>query len=68
MKKELLPVMVRDLPVSMVMHGGNLRPDVRSYVDQGVVRVIAGPESVHLIIDVKRPYERPQRLPRIGMK
>jgi 5-methylcytosine-specific restriction endonuclease McrA len=49
------------LPASFVFTGeGNLRPAVRDYVQQGVVRVSSGPEVVSVTIDIRRPYHRPR--------
>lgn len=51
---------VRDLPWHFVFNlDGRLKSAVQRYVDQGVVRVIAGALSVHLVIQIKRPYFRP---------
>ena len=56
-----LPIMVRDLPVSVVLGSdGRLKPKVRAYVAQGVVRVMMGPERCDVLIDVRRPYFRPK--------
>ena len=58
-----LPVWVRHLPISAVMSPmGHLKPHIRHYVDQGVVRVKAGPLCCHVMIDVRRPYFRPEAL------
>jgi hypothetical protein len=56
---------VRNIPTGMVFCGGDLRPHVRHYVNQGVVRIIAGPEMVHVVIEIQRPYYRPKALLRI---
>lgn len=54
-----LPVIVKNLPAAFVFQpGGMLRDKVMRAVRMGVVRVIAGPTSAHLIIDIKRPYCR----------
>ena len=55
-----LPVFVHDVSVDQIMIAGQLRHPVRAYVDQGVVRVIAGPTHCHLVIDIQRPYFRPR--------
>lgn len=55
-----LPHTVYDVPVAWVIDSeGALFERVRHYVRQGVVRVIAGPEACHVIVDVQRPYYRP---------
>ena len=55
-----LPHTVYDVPVVWVIDSeGALFERVRHYVRQGVVRVIAGPEACHVIVDVQRPYYRP---------
>ena len=55
-----LPHTVHDVPVAwMIDADGVLFERVRHYVRQGVVRVIAGPEACHVIVDVQRPYYRP---------
>lgn len=55
----LLPVVVENLPASFVFQpDGRLRDKVARARDVGVVRVIAGPEKCHVIVDVKRPYFR----------
>ena len=61
-----LPHTVRHLPINVAMVGGTLRPEVAHYVQQGVVRVIAGPEACDLIIDVRRPYTRPHSTMRVA--
>jgi len=54
-----LPVTVHDLPASFVFQpDGALRDKVRRSVAMGVTRVIAGPELVDVIVDVRRPYYR----------
>ncbi|AUR02003.1 hypothetical protein PhaeoP88_04691 (plasmid) [Phaeobacter inhibens] len=58
-----LKEVVRDLPIGLVVCGRKLRPEVSSYVSQGVVQVIAGPEMCHVVIDIQRPYHRPKRKP-----
>lgn len=55
----LLPVVVENLPIRFAFQpDGNLRDKVRHAVNLGVVKVIAGPEQCHMVIDVKRPYFR----------
>ena len=61
-----LTVTVRDLPVGAVFFNGALRPNVAEYVRQGVVKVVAGPEQCHVTIDIRRPYNRPERLVRLA--
>ena len=56
-----LPVCIRHLSIGFAFDGHALKLNVRSYVDQGIVRVIAGPEACHLIVDIRRPYWRPAR-------
>jgi hypothetical protein len=54
-----LPVWVHDLPARFVFQpDGSLRAKVRRAVDMGVVRVVAGAELVHVMVDVRRPYSR----------
>lgn len=56
----LLPVFVGFLPASFFFgDDGKLRPKVKQLTTVGVVRVIAGPEQCHAVIDIKRPYYRP---------
>jgi hypothetical protein len=56
-----LPVWVNHLPAAFAFDAlGNLKPAIRDYVRQGVVRVVAGPLAVHLCVDVQRPYFRPR--------
>lgn len=55
----LLPVTVRNQPITFAVQPcGMLRDKVRRAVNMGVVRVIAGPEKCHIVVDVKRPYFR----------
>lgn len=61
MSKTYLPIVVENLPAEMIFCGRAVRPEVQAYMDQGVIKVIAGPELVHLAIDIKRPYVRPRR-------
>ena len=56
-----LPVCIRHLPAAFAFDGHALKAAVRTYVDQGIVRVIAGPEACHMIVDIRRPYWRPAR-------
>ena len=54
-----LPVIVKDLPANFVFQpDGAVRQAIRS-MPSGVVKVIAGAEKCHVIIDIKRPYYRP---------
>ena len=54
-----LPVLVENLPAAFVFQpDGQLRPAVARARDMGCVKIIAGAEQCHLIIDVKRPYYR----------
>ena len=54
-----LPVIVENLPASFVFQpDGQLRMSVSRARDMGCVKVIAGPEQCHLVIDIKRPYYR----------
>lgn len=62
MADQYLPHVVFNLPISFVMNNdGTLRDAVRHYVRLGVVRVIAGPDRCHVVVDIRRPYWRPQR-------
>ena len=55
----LLPVWVYGLPAEFVFQpDGGLREPVRRCIDKRVVRVIAGPTACHVMVDVKRPYNR----------
>ena len=55
-----LPHTVHDVPTAWVIGAdGALLECVSHYVRQRVVRVIAGPEFCHVIVDVQRPYYRP---------
>lgn len=54
-----LPVTVCGLPAGFVFDGRHLRAKVRDYVNQGVVRIAAGPTTVNVTIDIRRPYNRP---------
>lgn len=57
----LLPMEVEHLPAHLVFQSdGLLRPAFQSALDQKVIRIIAGPEHCHIIIDIKRPYFRPE--------
>ena len=54
-----LPVEVQNLPAAFVFQpDGALRENVSRAVFMGVVRVIAGAENCHVIVDIKRPYYR----------
>jgi hypothetical protein len=54
-----LPITVTDIPCYWVFQpDGHLRDRIRS-LPTGVVRVIAGAEKCHVVIDIKRPYFRP---------
>ena len=55
----LLPVLVEELPIRFVLQpDGTLREKVCHAVELGCVKVIAGPERCHVVVDVKRPYFR----------
>ena len=57
-----LPVLVTNLPASFVFQpDGALREKVSRAVALKVVRVIAGAEKCHVVVDVKRPYYYPVR-------
>lgn len=57
----LLPMWVNSLPAHVAFQSnGLLRPAFQSALDQGVIRVIAGPDACHVCIDVQRPYYRPR--------
>lgn len=58
-----LPVIVEDLPASFVFQpDGAVRQAIR-LMPPGLVKVIAGAEKCHVIIDIKRPYYRPLSIP-----
>ena len=61
MTKHYLPEWFRDLPASFVFdENGRVRQRVADCQRQGVVmRIVAGPERVSLLIDIKRPYVSP---------
>lgn len=62
MSVRYLPVLVTDLPASFVYRpDGALREKVSRAVSMKVVRVIAGAEKCHVIVDIKRPYYYPVR-------
>ena len=62
MADDYLPHTVSNVPASWVFDDrGAVRPNFRHYMSQGVVRVIAGPEECHVVIDIKRPYHRNQQ-------
>lgn len=50
-----------NLPARMVFQpGGQLRMNVQRAIDIGAVkRIVAGAEAVHILIDIRRPYNRP---------
>jgi hypothetical protein len=57
-----LPVLVTDLPASFVYQSdGALREKVSRAVAIKVVRVIAGAEKCHVVVDIKRPYYSPRQ-------
>lgn len=54
------PVWVTDLPAAFVFQpDGRLRERIARAVSMKVVRVVAGAERCHVMVDVKRPYYRP---------
>ena len=54
------PVWVENLPARFVFQpDGMVREKIRRALDMKVVRVIAGPEACHVMVDVQRPYFRP---------
>ena len=57
-----LPIVVKHLPAHMFFDDAGLRPKIASYVRQGVVRVIAGAERCHVVIDIRRLYSRPPHM------
>ena len=64
--KEYLPHVVEYVPVHWVLDpSGSLYERFRHYVQQGVVRIITGPEFCHVVVDVRRPYYRPRFQPRL---
>lgn len=55
-----LPHVVENVPCDWVLgHDGRPFPRIANYIQQGVVRVIAGPHLCHVVIDVRRPYFGP---------
>lgn len=55
-----LPVMLRDWPSEWFFDpDGRCRRHVEHYLRINVLRLIAGPQQCHAIIDVRRPYSRP---------
>jgi hypothetical protein len=53
----LLPVWVTDLPAEWAFQpDGQLREKMRG---NGVLKVVAGPTQVHVLVNVQRPYFRP---------
>jgi hypothetical protein len=55
-----IPEIVTDLPASFVFQpNGALREKVSRAVAMKVVRVIAGAERCHVVVDIKRPYYFP---------
>lgn len=59
----LLPVTVRELPIRFAFQpDGQVRDKVFRAIKMGVVKIVAGPEKCHAVIDVKRPYFRPAGL------
>jgi hypothetical protein len=57
-----LPHTVHDLPIPFAFEdSGRLRASFEHYQRQGVIRVIAGAEACHVVVDVRRPYSRPCR-------
>lgn len=64
--KTFLPHIVHNVPIAQLIgHDGKLLPNVAHYVAQGVVRVIAGPEQAHCVINIRRPYVRLAAAPRM---
>lgn len=59
MKVKYLPVTVTDLSASFVFQpDGAMREKVSRALSMKVVRVIAGAEKCHIVVDIKRPYFR----------
>lgn len=57
----LLPIAVKNLPAHFVFQAdGLVRPRFQECLDQGVICIIAGPEKCDVVIDIKRPYFRPE--------
>lgn len=55
-----IPVAVADLPARFVFQpDGALRENISRAVAMKVVRVIAGAERCHVVVDTKRPYYLP---------
>lgn len=63
-----LPHVVENVPAFFAFQpDGRLREKVSHAVALGVVRVIAGPEACHIVVDIRRPYSRPRAvLAKIG--
>lgn len=60
MADAFLPVLFADLPAEFVFeHGGRLRWPFEHAQRQRVVRIIAGPTLCDVIVDIRRPYNRP---------
>jgi hypothetical protein len=60
MSVRYLPVLVTHLPAHFVFQpDGALREKVSRAVSIKVVRVIAGAEKCHVVVDIKRPYYYP---------
>lgn len=54
-----LSEIVYDLPASFVFQpDGALRDKVARAISMKAVRVIAGPEKVHVVLNIRRPYYR----------
>ena len=63
MADKYLPAVVRNVPAEWLFgRDGRLLPKVQRYRENEVVRVIAGPTLAHVVIDVKRPYDRPRQI------
>ena len=63
MADRYLPHVIRSVPVAWVIgHDGELLPRVKHYVRSGTVRIIAGAETAHVVVNLRRPYYRPRDL------
>lgn len=56
-----LSVWVTNLPIAFVLQpDGQLRQRlVDAFANQGVLKVVAGPERCHVHLNIQRPYYRP---------
>ena len=66
MATSYLPHIVHNVPAQWVF-GSNGKPlqKIQHYMDQRIVRIIAGPNHCHVVIDVRRPHRRPPPILRL---